>query len=205
MDPTDVFELVLQRKLFDLHSDRLGVFHAAAFEIHGTAWVLCGPSGAGKSSLSLAALARGFRYYTDEFVVTNGTAVWGWPRTPQFGAPDDRKPLPDWLISTEPADEHGTRRRPVPRGQVARDVVPAQRVHVVSIGQGPRTLLEPISATMALRCWHEAAFFSSPVSLGRLVGLGRTWRAQWRHPDELLDTLETVALQRQTKPLAHYA
>lgn len=85
------------------HCDRYGVFHGGAVVSKGIAWVLCGPSNAGKSSLSVAALKRGYQYYTDEFVITDGEAVWGWPRTPQFGAlPGVSEALPAWMKGTPP-------------------------------------------------------------------------------------------------------
>jgi hypothetical protein len=191
--PADTFELILYRRMLAEHCDRFGVFHAAAVVSNGIAWVLCGPSGAGKSSLSVAALRRGHHYYTDEFVVTDGSAVWGWPRTPQFGPPSrEAGALPTWLTGLGPPDEHGTHRNPIRHQQVARTATPADRVHFVSIAQGPTTQLVPSSPTAALQHWTEAGFFGSPVCLGKLVGRNRSWRAVWRHPDELLDALENA-------------
>ncbi|MGB5809403.1 MAG: hypothetical protein WBG86_02660, partial [Polyangiales bacterium] len=198
---TDAFELILYRRMLADHGDRYGVFHGAAVVSNGTAWVLCGPSNAGKSSLSVAALKRGYQYYTDEFVVTDGKAIWGWPRTPQFGALPGASPtLPMWLTETSPPDAHGTRREIMKRGQVACAATPAEHVHFVAVAQGASTRLQPSSSMTALRQWSEAAFFEPPVSLGKLVGMGQTWEAEWRHPDELLDALELASRVRPSPP-----
>jgi hypothetical protein len=193
--PTDPFEWVLYRKMFAEHHDRFGVLHGAAVVSNQIAWLLCGPSGAGKSSLSVAALRRGYDYYSDEFVVTDGSAIWGWPRTPHFGPPQrDTDRLPSWFADMGAPDEHGTHRRPVPHEQVAKAPTPADRVHLVFIEQGSTTALTPLEPMAALQCLSEAAFFESSVPFGKLVARGRTWRGVWRHPDEILDALESATL-----------
>jgi hypothetical protein len=200
--PADAFELVFYRRMLADHCDRFGVFHGAAVQARGTAFVFCGPSGSGKSSLSVAATRRGYHYYSDEFVVTDGFGLWGWPRTPQFGPDPDSSSLPSWLTSIGPPDAHGTYRSPVGLEQVASEPTGHSHVHFVSIARGPETGLVPINRTTALRHWLEARFFQPPMSLGQLVGTTRTWQAQWRHPDELLDALELLTVAEQRPPSA---
>lgn len=194
--PSDPFEWVLYRKMFAEHHDRFDVLHGAAVVSNQVAWLLCGPSGAGKSSLSVAALRRGYDYYTDEFVVTDGSAIWGWPRTPHFGPPlHDTDSLPSWFAGMGTPDEHGIHRQPVRREQVAKAPTPAGRVHLVFVERGSTTLLTPLKPVAALQRLSEAAFFESSVPLGKLVARGRTWCGIWRHPDELLDALESATLR----------
>lgn len=191
--PADAFEWVLYRRMFAEHHPRFGVFHGAAVVSNEVAWLFCGPSGAGKSSLSVAASRRGYDYYSDEFVVTDGSAIWGWPRTPHFDPPSSSSDaLPSWLVGIGAPDEHGTYRQPVRREQVARAPTLAGRVQVVLVERGPMTELAPVASRTALQALSEAAFFESSVPLGALVAPSRTWRGVWRHPEELLDALERV-------------
>jgi hypothetical protein len=195
--PADAFELILYRRMLADHCDRFGVFHGAAVQAKGTAFVFCGPSGAGKSTLAVAAVKRGYHYYSDEFVVTDGSAVWGWPRTPQFG-PDPGSPrLPIWMVDIGPPDALGTYRSPLRPEQVAAEPTRASRMHFVRIEHGPATRLAPMPSKMALGQWLEASFFAPPMSLGELVGSACAWHGQWRHPDELLDALEDRALAEE--------
>ena len=196
--PADTFELMLYRRMLAEHESRFGMFHAAAVGGPGITWVLCGASGAGKSSLAVTALMRGYHYYTDEFVVTDGHLVWGWPRAPQFDpSSHPGAELPEWLTELDPPDEDATHRYSVPRHQVARCPAPAEQVHFVYIARGARTRLEPVGVTEALQLWTEAAFYDSPVSLGAIVSRARSWRAVWRHPGELWQALEQAT---QGKP-----
>ncbi len=59
-------------------------FHAATLERNGRGLVLVGPSGAGKSTLAAALLARGWRYYCDEFALidTNTLTLQPFPKAP---------------------------------------------------------------------------------------------------------------------------
>lgn len=188
--PADAFELILYRRMIADHCDRFGVFHGAAVHADELAFVFLGPSGAGKSSLAVAAMRRGYRYYSDEFVVTDGTAVWGWPRAPQFGPVPGSHRAPTWMTDLGPPDGHGTYRSPLGAKQIAVSATRTHRIHFVSIEPGPTTRLAPMSSKRALCRWLEAAFFEPPISLGGLVGDGYAWRGQWRHPEELLDALE---------------
>ena len=161
---------------------------------NGTTFVFCGPSGAGKSTLSVAAARRGYRYYSDEFVVTDGSSLWGWPRTPHFGPHPNSAHLPSWWMGIGAPNEEGTYRAPVPLTQVAKEPASSSSVHFISIEQGPATEVVPIAPTTAIARWLEAAFLEPPMSLGGLVRPGRAWRASWRHPDELLDALELLTV-----------
>jgi hypothetical protein len=73
-----------------------------------------------------------------------------------------------------------------------RVAAPAREVRFVSVARGAHTTLEPISTSVGLKHWTEAAFFEPAISLGALVGAHRTWRASWRHPDELIDLIATT-------------
>jgi hypothetical protein len=193
-EPESLTEFYLYRGMLAEHRRRYAVFHGAAVTSDRHAWVFCGTSGAGKSTVSTAALRRGCRYFTDEFVVTDGKALWGWPRTPEVDvreSTDARRPR--WLHGFEPVDAHGAARYPLHLRQVATHPVSAKRVHFVHLQSGITTWIRPISTTEALRHWHEAAFYDCPVTLGEVVGPGRVWHAQWRDPDELLDELERGA------------
>lgn len=193
-EPEHMVELYLYRGMLAEHRRRFGVFHGAAVTSNRESWVFCGRSGAGKSTLSTAALRRGYRYFTDEFVVTDGNALWGWPRTPEIDVqPSYHRRAPRWLVGFEPVDAQGTARYPLRLAQVARDRAPAERVHLVHLEPGITTRLRPIAPAEALRHWHEAAFHDSPVALGSLVGAQRVWHAQWADPDELLDELERAS------------
>lgn len=192
--PADAFELVLYRRLLCDHFERLGVFHGAAVQTRGTAFVFCGPSGAGKSTLSVAAARRGYHYYSDEFVVTDGSSLWGWPRTPHFGPDPDATTLPSWLMGIGAPDGDGMIRASLPLNQVATEPASSSRVHFVSIARGSTTRVAPLAPATAIARWLEAAFLEPPTSLGGLVGPGRAWQAHWRHPDELLDALELLTL-----------
>ena len=192
--PEHVFEVYLYGSMLAEHRRRFGVFHGGAVTSSGVAWVFCGPSGAGKSTLVTSALTRGYRYFTDEYVVTDGTDLWGWPRTPEVDvAGSGLEARPAWLDGFQPADEHGTARYPLRVRQVASATTPAELVHFVYLEPGARTDVRPLPPVEALRHWYEAAFHDSPAALGKLAGRGRTWRATWRDPDELLDQLETGA------------
>ena len=82
------FELLLYRIALARHKGRSAVFHAAGLVSDGATFVFSGPSGAGKSSLALAAVRRGWKYFSDEFVVTDGERLWGWPRAIRFDPPE---------------------------------------------------------------------------------------------------------------------
>lgn len=192
--PENLFEVYLYRSMLAEHGRRFGVFHGGAVVSNGTPWVFCGPSGAGKSALVTAALRRGYCYFTDEFIVTDGKHLWGWPRTPEVDV--HSRPATthvDWLRFFERVDEHGTAAYPLRPTQVAQAPASADLVRFVHLSPGGATRIQALSAPETLRHWHEAAFHDSPVDLGALAGRGRTWTATWRDPDELLDRLEGAA------------
>lgn len=175
------------------------VFHAAALVLHGTTVVFSGPSGAGKSSLALAAVRRGWKYFSDEFVVTDGKSIWGWPRAIRFDPPTPGSRRPDYLVSLD-GDEDAVRSAPhaappyfaVPHRVLQRVPCSAANVHFVGIEPGAQTTLSPVSTGIGLKYWTEAAFFEPTVSFGRLVGADRAWRASWCQPDELIDLIERI-------------
>lgn len=193
------FEDRLYRLALATHRRRFAVFHAAALVSESATVVFSGPSGAGKSSLALAAVRRGWRYFSDEFVVTDGQRVWGWPRTIRFDSQEPGAWRPDYLADLrEDDDAVESRREPappyfaVPDDSLQRDASPGSEVHFVNVQRGQETSLTRISAALGLKHWTEASFFEPTISLGALVGPDRTWRASWRHPDELIDLIETI-------------
>ena len=193
------FEQWLYRAALKRHEGGFGVFHASALVSDGATVVFSGPSGAGKSSLALAAVRRGWKYFSDEFVVTDGQLVWGWPRAIRFDPPEPGAPRPDYLVGLD--SDHDVAMSPqdavppyyaVSGDALQRVAAPAREVRFVSVARGTHTTLEPISASVGLKHWIEAAFFEPAISLGALVGAHRTWRASWRHPDELIDLIATT-------------
>jgi hypothetical protein len=193
------FEQWLYRAALAQHQGRFGVFHAAALVSDGATVVFSGPSGAGKSSLALAAVRRGWKYFSDEFVVTDGQRVWGWPRAIRFDPTEPGSPCPDYLRDLDTDDDAVESQQDVapPYYAVAGDALQraacsAREVRFVSVERGTHTTLSHVSTSVGLKYWTEAAFFEPTMSLGSLVGLGRTWRASWRHPEELIDMIATA-------------
>jgi len=193
------FELWLYRAALAKHRGRFGVFHAAALVSDGATVVFSGPSGAGKSSLALAAVRRGWKYFSDEFVVTDGQRVWGWPRAIRFDPPEPGAPCPDYLVDLDTDQDAVESPQDVAppyfavRGNALQRVAcSARELRFVSIERGTDTTLSRVPATVGLKYWTEAAFFEPTMSLGALVGEGRTWRASWRHPEELIDLIATT-------------
>jgi hypothetical protein len=190
------FEQRLYRAALEQHEGRFVVFHAAALVSDGATVVFSGPSGAGKSSLALAAVRRGWKYFSDEFVVTDGQRVWGWPRAIRFDPPEPGAPYPDYLLDLDTDDdavESGEDAAPpycaVSGDALQRVACPAHEVRFVSVERGTHTTLSRVSTSVGLKYWTEAAFFEPTMSLGALVGVRRTWRASWRHPEELIDLI----------------
>jgi len=191
------FEHRLYRLALARHKRGFALFHAAALVSHGSTVVFSGPSGAGKSSLALAAVRRGWKYFSDEFVVTDGQRVWGWPRAIRFDPPGPGARRPDYLEGLDTDDDAMASQPgdappyyPVPGHALQRAPSSAHDVRFVRIERGQKTAMARISIGLGLKYWTEASFFVPKVSLGALVGVNRTWRASWRHPDELLDLLE---------------
>lgn len=200
----EAFELLLYRRTLADHEGRFSVFHAAAVADDEHVLVFCGPSGAGKSSLALAAVRRGHQYFTDEFFVTDGHDVWGWPRALRFDPPTPDAALPPWLadLDIDPCNADNptsARFRIVPPDLRSPSARPVRSVHFVAIEHGAQTTITPMQPLQALQHWHEASFFEPPAPLGSLCGAGRCWRASWRTPDELLDALE-LTLKRTQAP-----
>lgn len=192
------FEQWLYRAALGRHKGRFSVFHAAALVSNDATIVFSGPSGAGKSSLALAAVRRGWKYFSDEFVVTDGKRVWGWPRAIRFDPPRSGADCPDYLVGLESDDDaaesQGDAGPPyyaVHGHAVQRVACSAHEVRFVRVNRGAETNLTPVSAAVGLKHWTEASFFEPTISLGALVGMDRTWRGSWRHPDELIDLIET--------------
>jgi hypothetical protein len=197
-DLVDGFEQRLYGVALARHRRRFAVFHAAALVSDRGSVVFAGRSGAGKSSLALAAVRRGWRYFSDEFVVTDGRRLWGWPRAIRFDPPAAGVPRPDYLADlpldpdpTECGGEAGTPYFPIPAGTVEPTPTPAPEVHFVLVQRGADTTLSPAAPSIGLKYWTEAAFFEPEVPLGSLVGIERAWRASWRHPDELIALFES--------------
>ena len=191
------FEQWLYRVALARHKHKFAVFHAAALVSDRATFVFSGPSGAGKSSLALAAVRHGWKYFSDEFVVTDGQRLWGWPRAIRFDPSESGARRPDYLVGLD-NDEDAVRSSPdaappyypVHGRGLQRFACSAHDVRFVSIERGSQTALAPISPSVGLKHWTEASFFEPRISLGALVGRDRAWRASWRHPDELIDLIE---------------
>lgn len=190
------FEHWLYRAALAQHRGRLMVFHAAALVTDRSTFVFAGPSGAGKSSLALTGVRRGWKYFSDEFVVTDGRHVWGWPRAIRFDPTVPDAPCPDYLVDLDTDRDalESPEDLPPPYYAVSGNALQpsarsAREVHFVRIERGLETTLAPMPASVGLKHWTEAAFFEPTISLGALVGEGRTWRASWRHPEELIDLI----------------
>ena len=193
------FEQWLYRAALAQHEGRFAVFHAAALVSDGGTVVFSGPSGAGKSSLALAAVRRGWKYFSDEFVVTDGQRVWGWPRAIRFDPTEPGAPCPDYLVDLDTDHDAVESQQnvappyyPVSGHALQRVACSAREVRFVSVERGTDTTLSRVSTSVGLKCWTEAAFFEPTMSLGALVGVSRTWRASWRHPEELIDLIATT-------------
>jgi hypothetical protein len=191
------FEQLLYRLALARHKRRFAVLHAAALVSRGATFVFSGPSGAGKSSLALTAVRRGWTYFSDEFVVTDGRRVWGWPRAIRFDPPKPGARCPGYLLgldddndASEASGDTVAPYFPVGTSALQREPCDAREVRFFSIQRAVRTTLEPLSPTAGLKHLTEASFFEPTVSLGALVGPGRTWDASWRDPDELIDLIE---------------
>lgn len=192
------FEQWLYRLALARHKRRFAVFHAAALVSDRRTVVFSGPSGAGKSSLALAAVRRGWKYFSDEFVVCDGRRLWGWPRAIRFDPPEPGAQRPDYLRGLDQDDDavespqDAAPYYAVPGEALQRVACSARDVHFVGIERGAQTSLSPVSAAIGLKYWTEASFFEPSIPLGSLVGADRAWRASWRHPDELVDLIETI-------------
>jgi hypothetical protein len=191
------FEQWLYRVALGRHKRRFAVFHAAALVSDGATVVFSGPSGAGKSSLALAAVRRGWKYFSDEFVVTDGQRLWGWPRAIRFDPPEPGARRPDYLVGLETDDDAVASRKDtappyyaVPGTALQRVACSAHEVRFVRVERGAKTALARVSTGIGLKDWTEASFFEPPMSFGTLVGIDRSWHASWRHPDELIDLIE---------------
>ena len=192
------FEQWLYRLALARHKRRFVVFHAAGLVSDGRTVVFSGPSGAGKSSLALAAVRRGWKYFSDEFVVTDGAKMWGWPRAIRFDPPKRSAPPPDYLRGLDVDEDSVELPQDAPPYYTVAEralqqfACPADEAHFVGIARGGQTTLTPLSTTAGLTGWTEASFFEPAVSLGALVGTKRAWRASWCHPDELIDMIEAI-------------
>lgn len=192
------FEQWLYRLALARHKRRFVVAHGAALVSDEKTVVFSGPSGAGKSSLALAAVQRGWKYFSDEFVVTDGNRVWGWPRAIRFDPLKPSAPRPDYLRGLE-VDEDAVESPDVGApyyavGGNALQRVPcsAAQAHFVSVERAAHTSLTPLSTAVGLKHWTEASFFEPAISLGALGGENRAWRASWRDPHELMDMVEAT-------------
>jgi hypothetical protein len=190
------FEQRLYRAALARHKRRLTVFHAAALVSDGATIVFSGPSGAGKSSLALAAVRRGWKYFSDEFVVTDGRHLWGWPRAIRFDPPRPGALRPDYLAgldhdgdAVESERDAGPPYYPVCGHALQQAACSVRAARFVRLQRGEQTTLKAVSTGVGLKYWTEASFFEPATSLGALVGPDRSWRASWRHPDELIDLI----------------
>jgi hypothetical protein len=210
-DVTPLAEALLYRVLHAARPSSV-LLHAACMERDGAALLLLGPSGAGKSSFALAALERGYRYFSDELTISDGRRVWGVPRAIQFEAVAPSAALPARLASTDralyrvrlsapdAADASVPVRVPSDAELAAQPALAsrAQIVRLVHGALGEAERCEPLSALDALVELHEAAFRPPHVDLGALAGRERGYRLTWRDPRPALDLLEAALRGRAT-------
>jgi hypothetical protein len=211
--PPDVLPLIeaaLYQALYAQRGARV-LLHAACVVLPGCdePLVLVGPSGAGKSSLALAALERGYRYFTDELTVTDGVHVWGVPRAVQFEPVHASQALPARLAASDlglyalrmgGADDLIETLGAVPvRVPVSHELMLtpllARMARVIRIERSTTTACEPLDSLDALAELHEASFGAPSLSLGTFVGRGRAFRLTWREPAEGLSRLERLISQ----------
>jgi len=209
-DVVPLIEAALYRALYADLGGRV-LLHAACVVMPGCdePLVLVGPSGAGKSSLALAAIERGYRYFTDELTVTDGTLLWGVSRAVQFEPVHASQALPPRLAASDlglyALRLGGTGDQLESLGAVPvrvpspheRAMMPlrARTARVIRIDRGTANICQPLSALEALGELHEASFGQPELSLGALVGRGRAFHLTWRDPTEGLALLERVIIQ----------
>jgi hypothetical protein len=177
------------------------LLHAALVEVAGNWVVFVGVSGAGKSSLTLEAVRRGGKFFTDEIVVTDGRRVWGVGRSTVFDVGPVIAELPPRLAA---ADRVSYRFRnsagqvfarpiiPVPDQQWATSPVDASGVVIVRVrGQG-RDGVDPLRGAEALATLLEASIGDKWHDLGRLVSARRAFALTWSDPRVALDHLTSA-------------
>jgi hypothetical protein len=182
-------DLLLQLEMELLHDATTSVppgwfLHAGAIEPAGRAGhvrraiVLVGASGAGKSTMTLALVARGARYVSDELVLIDDAGVSGLARPIGFDPPFTRALPAGFRRLEHPAPE------PIPGGGRAVMVHPP----AASIVRGPIEL----GAIVALR--HAPAEAPSLTRLAARDALALAW-AETRRKDEdgLTRALATLA------------
>lgn len=182
------------------------VMHAGCVTKEGRGYLFVGPSGAGKSSICFTAVRRGYRYLSDESIVTDGTTVWGVPRSIQFDPPGSFDgPFPKWLegapldfdlYSPPNAESHLQRPLFVPGRSNTDETCRAQDLLVVSLRRGDTDSIEKTSALQALSDLLEATFLPVvDVDLGRLAGRGGM-ALTWSNPGTALSLLEEATRTR---------
>jgi hypothetical protein len=187
------------------------LLHAGLVELGGV-WILfAGDSDRGKSSLTLEAVRRGGRYFTDELVVADASRVWAICRTPVFNPGPVDLPLPSWL---EGADResfaytiHGRRHaRPlfsVPRTQWARAPISTRDVVVVRIDPRGPDRVAPIKGAEALATLLDATLTREYRPLGPLASDRRAFAITWTSPSAAIDLLRDATSHLATdRPLS---
>lgn len=176
------------------------MMHAGSVTKNGRGFLFVGPSGAGKSSVCFSAVRRGYRYLSDESIVTDGRTAWGIPRAIQFDPPASHgAPFPKWLESA-PLDydlysvlgADGGVIRPlfVPGLTHTDETCNAEDLIVVSLRRGGVDSIERRSAVQVLTALLEATFLPIvDVDFGRLAGRGG-FALTWSDPDTALSLLE---------------
>lgn len=207
-DTTSTLEGVLYQVLRHDLGARFALLHAAGVVVGDRTVVMSGRSGSGKSSLALAALADGAGYLSDELLVTDGTRVHGLGRAIQFDAVRaDREPvLPAWLEDVERGqyffrgEDGETLTVPlVPASSAERADMPllASRAHVVDLVPSDRDELLPSEPVRALARLCEAMHEGGRLSVGDLVGVGRTWTLRWSDPAEAWALLHEALIRAE--------
>jgi hypothetical protein len=178
------------------------MMHAGAVMRAGKGYLFVGTSGAGKSSLCLEAVRRGYRYLSDECLVTDGTTVWGIPRAIQFDPPDALEPFPRWLASasldfttyaSSSRDYRYLRPLHVPGIERTDETGSARDLTVVALHHGEVDSIKRLSGLEALTAILEAAFLPVvDVDLGRLAK-GGGYSLTWSDPASALSLLETTS------------
>lgn len=179
---------------------RRTVLHAAAVTGPGRCYVFAGVSGSGKSALSRAALRAGFRYLGDEHVITEGSSLWGVPRSVHLDLEPASSEPAAWHAGSErelyqfPGADGTLLRLPyVPIGpeQLALHAAPLGEVVLVALRRGTEDRIAPLSASQRLQLL-EGAHFVRSAALAKLALVTRAYQVSWSDPDAAFAALDAL-------------
>lgn len=179
------------------------LMHTGMMVHRGRGVVFAAPSGGGKSSLCLAALQRGWRYFTDDLTATDGRRFWGVPRALQFdpvprgAAVIDRLahlPRFEWVLgpASDPVEQPAL---VVPDEQRADAPVAVGDVHVVTVAQGNDDQIRALGPGETAAALVTAAFEWPAGPVRWVGGLRPGYALTWATPETALDLLESCLFE----------